>query len=169
MTEVSGVITRSDRPRVARKQDLGLSPLMIYTCQQVLIMDHEIMASGWEGIGKGQGMDKEGLQSVLPSIDGVDCISAYCKRHACVGLFLISQSVSQFTYISTNEAQQCGIPDESLVALTRRRETESCMLPSSDRCRSFIQCPVDGAGNHQCGKFPSSARKENSYISKSSR
>jgi len=26
---------------------------MIYTCNQVLIMDHEIMASGWVGIGKG--------------------------------------------------------------------------------------------------------------------
>ena len=40
---------------MARKKDLELSPLMIYTCQQVLIMDHVNMVEVEVGIGIGVG------------------------------------------------------------------------------------------------------------------
>ena len=61
---------------------------MIYTCEQVLIMDHGFMARVRWG---------EGGNAVRTTvIDSVYHICAYCKRHACMGLSLTRMSLSGY-------------------------------------------------------------------------
>ena len=52
-----------------------------------------VVGMGWDGMR----WDKVKMQSVLPSVDGVDYICAYCKWHAYVGLCLTGKSPPQFT------------------------------------------------------------------------
>ena len=84
------------------------------------------------------------MQYVSPSIDNVDHIRAYCKRHAYIGPYLTYKLVNLVIY---HEA--------TLVTLAGTREYERHHISSSNDRRTSAQIPAEENGIDYSHKVPS--------------